>query len=94
MSKFEIEANMWLRAGFVVALLLAGLAAASAEDDGPPPYAPAPSDYIDDLPMPPNPPSASAAANSQPEFPWEGEPLGQPSSRSGPKPNVTAASNK
>jgi hypothetical protein len=85
---------MWLGAGFVVALFLAGLASASAEDDGPPLYAPSPIDYIDHLPMPANPPSASAVANSQPEFPWEGEPLGQPSSRSGHKPNVTAASNK
>jgi hypothetical protein len=93
MSKLEIEAKMWLRAGFV-ALFFAGLTPASAEDDGPPPYAPSAIDHVDPLLMPANPPSASAVVNSQPEFPWEGEPLGQASSRSDHKPNVTAASNK
>ena len=85
---------MWLRAGFVVALLLAGLAAAFAKDDGPPPYAPAPSEYIDPLAMPENLSSGLPVANSQPGFPWEGDPTGQASSRSGHEPNVTAASNK
>jgi hypothetical protein len=43
---------MWFRAGFVAALF-AGLVPASAEDDGPPPYAPS-IDYIDSLLMPAN----------------------------------------
>jgi hypothetical protein len=85
---------MWLRAGFVVALFFAGWAPASAEDDGPQPYAPSAIDHVDPLLMPANPPSASPVANSQPEFPWEGEPLGQASSRSGPNQRVTASSNK
>ena len=44
-----IGANMWLRAGVVLALFVTGLIAASAEDDGPPPCAPAPIGYIDPL---------------------------------------------
>jgi hypothetical protein len=85
---------MWLRAGAVVSLFFAGLATTSAQDDGPPPYALLPIDHIDPLLMPADPPSASAVANSQPEFPWEGEPLGQASSRSGHDQKVTASSNK
>jgi hypothetical protein len=85
---------MWLRAGVVVALLFAGLATTSAQDDGLPPYALTPIDHIDPLLMPANPPSASAGVNSQPEFPWEGEPLGQASSRSGHDQKITASSDK
>jgi hypothetical protein len=61
----------------------AGLAPAPAEDDGPPPYALSPGEYTDPFLMPANLVSASAIVNSQPEFPWEGEPLGQASFRSG-----------
>jgi hypothetical protein len=85
---------MWLRAGVVVSLFFAGLATTSAQDDGPPPYALLPIDQIDPLPMPADPPSASAMVNSQPEFPWEGEPLGQASSRSDHNQKATASSNK
>jgi hypothetical protein len=90
MSRFAVKANMWLRAGFVAALFFGGLATVSAEDDGPPPYAPS-IDYIDPLLMPANPPPA--LANSQPEFPWEGEPLGRAHSRSGHDQKVTTSSN-
>jgi hypothetical protein len=64
-------------------LCLAGLAAVSAEDDGPPVFVPPSADYGDPLLMPTNPPPlASATANSQPHFPWEGEPLWPLQSRS------------
>jgi hypothetical protein len=80
---------MWLRASVVVVLFFAGLAPAPAEDDGPPPYALPPIDHIDPLLMPANPPWASAVANSEPEFPWKGEPLGQANARSGHDQTVT-----
>jgi hypothetical protein len=68
---------MWLGIGFAAVLFFAGLAAASAEDDGPPAYTRPPAssiDYIDPLMMPREPPSASAAiTESQPGFPWEGQ---------------------
>jgi hypothetical protein len=67
---------MWLGIGFVAVLFFAGLAPASAEDDGPPADTlhPASSvNYIDPLTMPPEPPAAAAAiAEPQPGFPWEG----------------------
>jgi hypothetical protein len=72
---------MWLRAGVVVTLLFAGLAPSSAQDDGPPPYVLPPIDHIDPLLMPADPPSPSAITNSQPGFPWEGEPQGQANAR-------------
>jgi hypothetical protein len=85
---------MWLRAGVVVSLFFTGMATTSAQDDGPPPYALPPIDHIDPLLMPADPPSASAIVNSQREFPWEGEPLGQASSHSGHNQKATASSNE
>jgi hypothetical protein len=46
---------MWLRAGLITALCFVGFASGSAQDDGPPPYAPSPVDYPDPLLVPTNP---------------------------------------
>jgi hypothetical protein len=69
---------MWLRAGVVVALFIAGLVPASGGDDGPPAYTPPPIDYADPLLMPTNPRTQFAVANPQPELPRESESPGQP----------------
>jgi hypothetical protein len=66
--------SLWV--GFAVVLFFAGLAPASAEDDGPPADKLPPASsigHIDPLTMPAEPPSTAAAiAEPQPEFPWEG----------------------
>jgi hypothetical protein len=68
---------MWLSIGFAAVLCFAGLAPASAEDNGPPPDTLPPAspsiNHIDPLTMPPELPSTAAAISEpQPEFPWEG----------------------
>jgi hypothetical protein len=75
--KFLLRSEMRLGIGSAAVLFFAGLAAASAEDNGPPadklPLASS-IDYIDPLTMPPEPPAKAAAiAEPRPGFPWEGQ---------------------
>jgi hypothetical protein len=85
---------MWLRAGFIAALCLAVLAPASAEDDGPPAYAPPLMDYADPMLLPTNPPFPPATHELPSGLRVEGEAADAPSPRSRPGADGVAVSDK